>query len=181
MRTSCEIRTPHLVPNCCSQCKLPYEMRTPLKILRTLLACPKGVLISQVSLYCNIFRHLVVSHGRLSLSNVAYEFDGLKCVQLTVCITSMKSFEMIRLELSGKDTIVERWAIVAWNTTDTYICNIKIHPLNVKLSKWNVHTHTDTHTHPHHTHPHRHRHRHTHCSHWLSLWQFKNTCTFKSL
>jgi hypothetical protein len=30
MRTSCEIRTLHLVPNCCPQCKLPSEMRTPL-------------------------------------------------------------------------------------------------------------------------------------------------------
>jgi hypothetical protein len=30
MRTSCEIRTPPLVPKCCSQCKWHPEMRTPL-------------------------------------------------------------------------------------------------------------------------------------------------------
>jgi hypothetical protein len=30
MRTSCEIRTPHQVPNCCSKLKLHPEMRTPL-------------------------------------------------------------------------------------------------------------------------------------------------------
>jgi hypothetical protein len=44
MRTSgsCEIRTPHLVPNCC-QCELLLEMRTPLGFtqLGILLAHPK--------------------------------------------------------------------------------------------------------------------------------------------
>jgi hypothetical protein len=48
MRTSCEIRTPNLVPNCFSQCKLHPEMRTPF-------ARPKGVLISQVSHYRETF------------------------------------------------------------------------------------------------------------------------------
>jgi hypothetical protein len=31
MRSTCEIRTPHLVPNCCFRCKLSCEMRTPLR------------------------------------------------------------------------------------------------------------------------------------------------------
>jgi hypothetical protein len=30
MRTSFEIRTPYLIPKCCSQCKLSSEMWTPL-------------------------------------------------------------------------------------------------------------------------------------------------------
>jgi hypothetical protein len=30
MWTSCEIRTPHRVPTCCSKCKLQPEMMTPL-------------------------------------------------------------------------------------------------------------------------------------------------------
>jgi hypothetical protein len=40
IRTSCEIRTPHLVPKCCFQSKLHSEMRTPL-IKRHFLLVPR--------------------------------------------------------------------------------------------------------------------------------------------
>jgi hypothetical protein len=61
MRTSCEIRTPYLVPNCCSQCLLPCENETSQ--LGTLLALPKGVLISQVSLYLTLVVCVLQSQG----------------------------------------------------------------------------------------------------------------------
>jgi hypothetical protein len=48
MKTSCEIRTHHLVPTCGSQCKFHPEIRTPE--IGTLLTRPNGVLISQFSL-----------------------------------------------------------------------------------------------------------------------------------
>jgi hypothetical protein len=67
MRTSCQIRTPHLVPNCCSQCKLHTEMRTPLN---------KGHLwLSRVSLFhrsrCTYFE-VSVYDGRVLLVHVLH-------------------------------------------------------------------------------------------------------------
>jgi hypothetical protein len=39
MRTSCEIRTPHLVPKWCFLCTLPCEMRTPHLVPKWCFLC----------------------------------------------------------------------------------------------------------------------------------------------